>query len=238
MEKKVGELRSRFDACVRGQKPRLRWAGLWCGALAVVCAAVWAVRAGNVSGATPTPAGGDYSQTAAQELGRKIRTLMDPNSARASGYRPITVSETEANSYLKFHGSEFLPKGVDNPEIHFTGPDKISGAALVDFNQLNQAKGNDNSWSAGLLSYILSGRQRVAATTTVTTADGQAKVVIDSVSIGGTEVPQMLVSFLLQNYVQPRYKIDLSKPIALPDHVSKIGLESGLATLYRSPDKK
>jgi hypothetical protein len=237
MKQQASKSLSRFAARAKGLRSGVRWLGFSCGAMAVVCAAVWTLHAG-FAGIAPAPVGGEYSQSAAQELDRKLRTLLDPNSARASGYRPLTVSETEANSYLKYRGPEFLPKGVDEPEIHFAGPDKISGAALVDFNQLNQGRANSNTWAAGLLSYILSGKQHVAATTTVTSADGQARVAIDSVSIGGTEVPQVLINFLLQNYVQPRYKIDLNKPIPLPDHVSKIGLESGLATLYRSPDKK
>jgi hypothetical protein len=42
---------------------------------------------------------------------------------------------------------------------------------------------------------------------------------------------------LLENYLQPRYKLDLSKPIALPYHVIRVKLDKGEATFVRSQEK-
>jgi hypothetical protein len=47
----------------------------------------------------------------------------------------------------------------------------------------------------------------------------------------------VLVSLLLESYVQKRYKIDLSKPLPLPDHVTRIELGPGNATFFRGSAK-
>jgi hypothetical protein len=41
------------------------------------------------------------------------------------------------------------------------------------------------------------------------------------------------VNFLVQSYVEKRYKIDLSKPFHLPPNVTHIELASGRATFHR-----
>jgi hypothetical protein len=42
----------------------------------------------------------------------------------------------------------------------------------------------------------------------------------------------------LQSYLEKSYKLDLSKPFPLPDHVTRIDLSTGQATFVRSPAKK
>jgi hypothetical protein len=179
----------------------------------------------------------ELSPDAARALDAKLRSLTNPATAQGQSFQPIVISEWEANSYLKYRGQEFLPKGVNDPEIHIAGPDSVTGEALVDFGVLNQGSGDKNDWSAQMLGLILSGKQRVSATGKLVTGNGQGKVTISSVTIGNTTVPQLLVDFLLQNYLQARYKIDLSKPFELPDHVTHIDLSSGRATFFRSLDK-
>lgn len=179
----------------------------------------------------------DLSPDAARSLDAKLRSLTSPDTAQQQSFSPVVISELEANSYLKYRGQEFLPKGVNNPEIHIAGPDSVTGEALVDFGELNQNSSNKNDWSSQMLGWILSGKQRVSATGKLATGNGQGKVTIDSVTIGNTTVPQLLVDFLVQNYLQARYKIDLSKPFDLPDHVTHIDLTSGSATFFRSPGK-
>jgi hypothetical protein len=55
--------------------------------------------------------------------------------------------------------------------------------------------------------------------------------------VGSFAVPDALVSLLLESYVQKRYKVDLSKPLPLPDHVTRIELGAGNATFYRGSAK-
>jgi len=85
---------------------------------------------------------------------------------------------------------------------------------------------------------MFKGPQRVAVSSRMVTQNGQANVKIESVVVGTTTVPDWLVDLLLENYLQPRYTFDLSKPIALPDHVIRVELDNGEATFVRGPDKK
>ncbi|PYV26283.1 MAG: hypothetical protein DMG24_07425 [Acidobacteria bacterium] len=178
----------------------------------------------------------DVSPAAAQALEEKMRALANPAPNTTAPLRPVTITEAEANSYLKYRSQELLPPAVHDPEVHIDS-DHVSGVANVDFNELNPQGQTSGDWTTRALTSIFTGRQRVAATSKLETANGQGKVTIERASIGNTTVPQVLVDWLLQNYVQKRYKIDLSKPFALPDHVTRIELSAGRALLLRSAGK-
>ncbi len=179
---------------------------------------------------------GKISPEAARALEEKIQALSNSDPDGSAGSQPIVITDLEANSYLKYHGREFLPPGVYSPEVHIH-PNRVSGTAEVDFNQLNQTGPKADDWEASLLALILKGRERVSAKGKLDTANGQGKVTIEDVQLGTSEIPDWLVSVLLENYVQKRYNLDLSKPLTLPDHVTRIELGDGRATFYRSPNK-
>jgi hypothetical protein len=120
---------------------------------------------------------------------------------------------------------------VNDPEIHIS-PERIDGTANVDFDQLNRASMADD-WGAKMLALAFPGKQRVSASGRLEMSGGQGKVTIQNVRVGSFAIPDALVSFLLASYVQKRYKIDLSKPVPLPDHVTRIQLGPGNATFYR-----
>ena len=56
-------------------------------------------------------------------MATKIRILSDSVSAEAKPPKPIVVTENEANSYLKYHGSEILPRGVRDAAIRIGDTD-------------------------------------------------------------------------------------------------------------------
>jgi hypothetical protein len=179
--------------------------------------------------------GAGISPEAARSLQAKIRLLSAPPPGKPASFQPIVVTEVETNSYLKYDGREFLPPGVNDPEIHIT-PQRIYGTADVDFGELNQASKTDD-WGAKTLAMAFPGKQRVSAAGRLDTSGSQGKVTIQDVRVGSFAVPDALVSFLLESYVQRRYKIDLSKPLPLPDHVTRIELGAGNATFYRGSAK-
>lgn len=176
------------------------------------------------------------SPASAQALEAKIQALSDSNPDPPATLSPIIITDVEANSYLKYRGKEFLPAGVYEPKVH-VHPDRISGAAEVDFVELNRAGTQPDDWAARLFASMFRGRQRVQASGRLETRNGQGKLTIENVILGTTAVPQVLVNWMIQNYVQARYNLDLSKPFALPDHVTHIELADGRATFRRSPYK-
>ena len=182
------------------------------------------------------PSTGGLSVQAAQALASKLQTLSEPGPQATRSFKPVVISEVEANSYLRFHSKEFLPPGVTDPTIRIT-PDRVIGAANVNFEKFSQANSSSSDWGPKVLAAMFKGTQRFVAACKVQSENGQAKVQIESVAIGATRVPDWLVEFVVENYLQPHYKFDLSKPIPLPDHVTRLQLQSGQATFYRGRHK-
>jgi hypothetical protein len=208
---------------------------LWVGAAVALGSWGFPGLPGEARRGAAAAAGLGISPDAARSLQAKIRLLSAPPAGKPASLQPIVVTEVETNSYLKYEGKEFLPAGVNDPEIHIT-PQRIYGTADVDFGQLNQASKTDD-WGAKTLAMAFPGRQRVSATGSLNTSNSQGKVTIQDVRVGSFAVPDALVSLLLESYVQKRYKIDLNKPLPLPDHVTRIELGAGNATFYRTPAK-
>jgi len=169
-------------------------------------------------------------------LEEKIQVLSDTASRPGARYDPVVLTDDEANAYLRDHAREFLPPAVQNLALHIAS-DHVTGTAEVDFNQLNQGAQAADDWTSSIVTSLFKGKQRVTADGKLDTSNGQGKVGIENVAIGSTSIPDWLVQILLENYVQKRYNVDLSKPFALPDHVTKIELAHGRATFIRSPKK-
>jgi hypothetical protein len=184
------------------------------------------------SGAT----GPDATQAAAQALEAKLRTLQTVDAASAQSNSPVVITENEANSYLKVRSPEFLPPGVRDPAVRFS-PEHVVGVADVNFEEFSRVYSNPNDWGPKVMAAMFKGTQHVSATGKVQSGNRQAKVQIESVTVGSMTVPSWLVDFVVENYLQPRYKFDLSKPIPLPDHVTQIVLGTGQAIFLRSSDK-
>ncbi len=204
--------------------------GVAAAALSVVLASPRALAGKDTA---PRP---DATQAAAQALEKKLQALQrdGPQSAKSSA--PIIITENEANSYLQVHGPEFLPPGVRDPGVRIQ-PGHVVGFADVDFAEFSRAYSSPNDWGPRVMAAMFKGTQRVITDGKVESEKGQAKVQIESVKVGTMNVPGWLVDYVIENYLQPRYKFDLSKPIPLPDHVTQIVLGTGQAIFLRSADK-
>jgi hypothetical protein len=179
------------------------------------------------------PEAGSLSRTAADDLASKIAMLSDKRGQPSGPLDPITVTDQEANSYLKYRGHEFLPPALRDPEVHIM-PDKLSGGANVNFDELGglQQKDSDDL-TTRMMSYVFRGTQRVTATGTLESENGEGKFTLTSLTVGTTSLPPAFVTFLIQGYVEKQYKIDISKPFPLPTSVNRIELAPGRATFRR-----
>jgi len=212
--------------------PRPSWRGALACLLIAGCA--FRVTAAGLGADTSTP---DALRAAAQTLQSKLEVLSGTVPETSTSFRPIVITEQEANAYLKYHAQEFLPPGVHEPTLHIM-PDHVLGAAEIDFGEFSRAYPSPSDWGPKVLAAMFKGPQHVTAAGKVQSQAGRYTVKIETVAIGATRLPDWVVEFLLENYIQPRYKLDLSKPQTLPDHVVRIQLGSGLATFIRSPQKR
>ncbi len=176
----------------------------------------------------------EISPAAARALESKLQILSSNQLSDHS--KAVVITEGEANSYLRYHAREFFPPGVSDPVIRIL-PGGVYGAADVNFEEFSRSSSNSKDWGPKVLAAMFKGKQRVAAIGSLATGNGQGMVKIENVSIGTTKIPGWLVDYVVENYLQPRYHFDLSKPFPLPDHVTRIELSHGQAAFVRSPRK-
>lgn len=191
------------------------------------------------SGVTPSgaAAGEPATRSAPESLESKILELSIPATEQPKSFKPIVITDNEANAYLKTHGPEFLPPAVENPELRIYA-DHVSGAAVVDFDKLQTLGKETNDIGMQVVGTLFKGKQKVSASGKLSSGDGHAQVTVQSLSIGTTDIPDWLTQAMLQSYLEKTYKLDLSQPFPLPDHVTRIDLATGQATFVRSPAKK
>jgi len=158
----------------------------------------------------------------------------------AHGERPTpqgqrtTVTENEVNSYLTFELGEDLPAGVVQPSVSALGPGRVSGRALVDLDAVRKAGGN----TGGLFdprSY-LTGQVPVTATGVLRTANGRARLELQSASVGGVPIPKLLLQEIVAYYSKSPSKpggISLDDEFELPARIREIQVERGQAIVVQ-----
>ncbi|HEX5412506.1 MAG TPA: hypothetical protein VFZ27_11680 [Terriglobia bacterium] len=176
------------------------------------------------------PAG--MSTKAAGVFQSKLIQLSATGPVKGGSLGPIVITDNEVNSFMKYDRPQFLPAGVNDLEFHFK-PDGIHGAANVNFDQLKPSQQSESPLTAKLLASIFHGTQRLTALGVLESKDGTGTLTIKDVHIGSTALSDWLVNFLIKTYVESEYKVDLSKPFLLPDHVMRIQFAPGKATFVR-----
>ncbi len=192
------------------------------------------VESRNSSSVAAAP---NATRSSSESLESKIQELSISATQQPKTFKPIVITDGEANDYLKTHGPEFLPPAVENPELRIYA-DHVSGAATVDFDQLQAVGKQTNDIGMQVVGTLFKGKQKVSASGKLSSGDGHAQVTVQNLSIGTTDIPDWLTQAMLQSYMEQAYKLDLSKPFPLPDHVTRIDLATGQATFVRSPAKK
>ena len=177
-----------------------------------------------------TPAG--LSTAAAGAFESKLIELSSTRPLKRGSPSPIVITDNEVNSFVKYYRPQFLPAGVNDLEFHFK-PDGIHGAANVNFDQLKPSQQSESPLTARLLASIFHGTQRLTALGVLESKDGTGTLTIKDVHIGSTALSDWLVNFLIHTYVESEYKVDLSKPFLLPDHVMRVEFAPGKAVFVR-----
>ncbi|HKT11191.1 MAG TPA: hypothetical protein VJW77_05130 [Terriglobia bacterium] len=177
------------------------------------------------------------SPAAASAFQSKLMQLSANVPAKARSLRPIIFTDNEVNSFFKYDRPTFLPPSVRSLEFHFK-PDGIHGAADVNFDELKPSQQSASPLTARLLASIFRGTQHLTALGVLESKGGTGTLTIKDVHIGNTALSDWLVNFLIQTYVESEYKIDLSKPFLLPNHVTHIDFAPGRAILVRGAERK
>jgi hypothetical protein len=181
--------------------------------------------------------GSGLSPMAASVFQSKLMELSATGPTKSGSLSPVVITDDEVNSYIKYDRPTFLPRGVRDLDIHFK-PDGIHGAANVNFDELKPSQQSGSMLGAGLLATIFRGNQHLSALGVLETEGGTGTLTIKDVQIGSTKLSDWLVNWLIQTYVESEYKIDLSKPFLLPNHVTHIEFAPGKAIFVRGVTQK
>jgi len=177
------------------------------------------------------------SQRKAALFQTQLLELSATGPIKSGSLRPIVFTDNEVNSFLKYDRPQFLPPSVKDFRVHFK-PEGIYGSANVNFDQLHPSQQLGNQLGASLLASIFKGTQRVSALGQLASSNGTATLTVKDVQIGTTKLSDWLVTWLIQTYMESQYKIDLSKPFLLPNHVLRINFAPGQAIFIRGVRQK
>lgn len=199
--------------------------------LALGFALLLALQAADVAPADPRPAptrpglSWEDADTVARHLRRIGRRL---RSGRPASKDTIVVTESELNSFVNLSLAEEIPPELSDLEFQL-GWDYLGARGLVDLDRLR-----DKLPEGGPASFLsmLSGTVPVELGGRLVSAEGLARVELETTVIGGVSVPPSLlaqiVSFATRSEERPE-GIDIAAPVALPWTAKSIRIEPGRA---------
>ena len=176
-----------------------------------------------------SPASGTQAiyDAAARSAQRKFDHIRE-NGARAKPDKtPTIITENEINAWLS-SGRAQLPEGVKKLQVRGEAG-IVRGTAFVDFDQITQGRYSGNPFMS-----IFRGGHEVEAKAHAQGSAGQGRVHIDSVSLDGVEVPQMVLEYFVEKYVTPKHPgIGIDSTFALPNRIDTAMIGSHQLTIIQ-----
>jgi hypothetical protein len=151
----------------------------------------------------------------------------------AADHGRTTLTESEVNGYLAVEVADDLPSGVVSPTVSLLGQGRTTGQAVVDLDRVRQGMGATSVLNP--LSY-LRGRLPVAATGTIESKDGVARLQFESATVAGVPVPKFVIQQIVGYYSKSeRYPsgVNIDDPFTLPARIREIKVERGHAIVVQ-----
>jgi hypothetical protein len=176
----------------------------------------------------------DATTSEAASMKSKLVAIAARGTQAPAAAKPLTTSFTdhEVNAYFKLEGPEFLPEGLQNPQIAIDEAGRVSARATIDFDQAlkNQERSlfNPLAW--------LHGKSEVTAAGVVHGANGKGTLTLEQATLGGVGVPVSLLQQIVTLYTrtpETPQGIDLTKPFDLPSNIRSIQTRRGSATIVQ-----
>ncbi len=191
--------------------------------------AVFAVALGVSAAASQT-----LTQADASSLQKKLDSIMarglQPKPPKNAPYRTF-LTEREINAYFKFNSQNF-PTGVINPKLLLTGGGRLEGQATVDLTAIRKSR--DRSWIDPM--NLVGGSVDLKVVGTLTAANGQGRLLVESASLGGVPIPKPLLQEVIAFYTKsPELPdgFDIDKPFPLPSGIREVDVQRGAAMIVQ-----
>jgi hypothetical protein len=164
---------------------------------------------------------------------QKLQQIVNNGNTEASAVRRTTVTQAEANAYLKVRGPELLPLGVTDATVSAVGAGRLNGRAVVDLDAIREKKS-----SGGLLDpkTYMTGRLPVTASGVLHTQNGNARFELESATVGGIPIPKSFLQEIVAYYTRSSdypNGISLDKVYELPANIKEIQVGQGNAIVVQ-----
>ena len=140
-------------------------------------------------------------------------------SGHARAGSAVVFSVAELNAWARYKVPQVVPEGVRQPRLEL-GDGTATAYALVDFLKVRQGQGETTNW---LIAKLIEGEKPVKVAAQVQSTNGQGKVHLLRVEIGGLAVSGNTLDVLIRTFFLPLFpnaKIDT--PFELADGVDRI----------------
>lgn len=179
----------------------------------------------GASGARFSPPQASPGLVSASKKIHRIETNQWPPSKSI----PFTAQELLALGLADANST--LPGVLQNADLYLASGGG-TGTAIVDFDRLRQLSPAKNSTSDWLLAKLLTGRHPVSATVQVSSAKGEMTVHPTSVTVAGITVSGDALTFLIQNFILPRYPdAVVDRPFRLASNIDRVNVTSAAAVV-------
>jgi hypothetical protein len=168
------------------------------------------------------------------KLGR-ITSFGSASKSRAtvrSAAQTTQLTDTEVNSYLRYHLKNQVPVGIVEPTLNALGDGLVKGGAMIDLDAVRKQK--QRTWTDPL-SYM-SGKMPLTASGRLITQNGVGRFQLESAEISGISIPKSLVQELLSYYSRTPENpsgISMDDPFELPARIKEIRVGKGEAMVVQ-----
>lgn len=162
----------------------------------------------------------------------RIVTLGNTTSAAKAAPRSTQLTDSEVNSYLRFHAASQIPVGIVDPTLSALGEGRVSGQAIVDLDAVRKQK--QRGWLDPM--GYLTGRMPLIASGRLSTKDGVGRFEFESAEISGVPIPKTVLQELLSYYSRSDEQpagINMDAPFELPARIREIRVARGNATVVQ-----
>jgi hypothetical protein len=145
----------------------------------------------------------------------------------------IVFAEKELNTYLAAKAQQVVPEGLRDTKITLRDG-MADGYAVVNFVKMRHAQGRDMGW---LLNNLLDGEHPMKVTGRLQSADGNAKVDLERVEVGGVAIRGRALEMLIRTFVSPLYpQARVGQSFELGYNMERIELRAGQARVVIAND--
>lgn len=173
------------------------------------------VPAQSAAAASKSGSEGAVSAEAAESAAGKLQQILDVS--RGAGAL-VRFTEAEVNSYLFYELASRYPRGVSKINVRFT-PGHLQGTCEVDFEKLRAARRSPG----GMMDYLFFGVHTLAVEGGFSAVGGTGQFDLQTVELDGVPLPRMLVDFLIDTYLRPRFPtLALDSPFRMPYSIDRV----------------